>query len=108
MDSAKTEELVLLGAIIVHLIITLLILTYLSVCLRIWARYRVTKSPGWDDAAMIATLMLFTVYCALILVMSVREKSIQLWSQASIRTTLVVRHCSTTYIDVPSTQHANQ
>ncbi|EMD58555.1 hypothetical protein GGP41_006014 [Bipolaris sorokiniana] len=90
MDSAKVEELALLGAITVHLIITLLILTYLSVGLRIWARYRVTKSPGWDDAAMIATLMLFTVYCALILAMNFRVKSVKLWSQTSIRTTLIL------------------
>lgn len=108
MDSAKVEELALLGAITVHLIITLLILTYLSVGLRIWARYRVTKSPGWDDAAMIATLMLFTVYCALILAMNFRVKSVKLWSQTSIRTTLIVRHCLITDVTVPSVQQANQ
>ncbi|EUC42659.1 hypothetical protein COCMIDRAFT_39291 [Bipolaris oryzae ATCC 44560] len=89
MDSAKVEELALLGAITVHLIISLLILTYLSVGLRIWARYRVTKSPGWDDAAMIATLMLFTTYCAFILAMNFRAKSIEPWTQASIHTTLI-------------------
>lgn len=108
MDKANVEELALLGTITVHLIITLLILTYLSVGLRIWARYRVTKSPGWDDAAMIATLMLFTVYCALILAMTFRAKSIKPWTPTSIRTTLIVRDCAATHVAVSSVPYANQ
>ncbi|EUC28518.1 hypothetical protein COCCADRAFT_30238 [Bipolaris zeicola 26-R-13] len=38
---------------------------------------------------MIATLMLFTVYCALILAMTFRAKSIKPWTPTSIRTTLI-------------------
>lgn len=51
------EELVLLGKIIWVLVITLLVLSYVTVGLRLWVRYRITKSPGWDDVSMIATLV---------------------------------------------------
>ena len=59
MASAKLQELILLGYITFYLIITLIILSYITVALRLWVRYRITKSPGWDDAAMVATLVRF-------------------------------------------------
>lgn len=51
------EELFMLGRIIWILLLTLLTLSYVTVGLRLWVRYRITKSPGWDDAAMVLTLV---------------------------------------------------
>jgi hypothetical protein len=51
------QELHFLGSIIWVSVLTLLTLAYLSVGLRLWVRFRITKSPGWDDAAMVATLV---------------------------------------------------
>ena len=53
----KTHELVVLGGVTFALAITLLIGSWLAVGLRLWVRYRITKSPGRDDAAMVATLV---------------------------------------------------
>ncbi|KAL5115708.1 hypothetical protein ACEQ8H_006420 [Pleosporales sp. CAS-2024a] len=50
------EELILLGRILWALVLTLLVLAYVTVALRLWVRFRITKSPGWDDAAIVATL----------------------------------------------------
>ncbi|KAH7128398.1 hypothetical protein B0J11DRAFT_578614 [Dendryphion nanum] len=67
------------------LIITLLILGWTTVVLRLWVRLRITKNPGWDDATMLLTLVfqlllvyfqsltlllqcLFSCYCAFIVV----------------------------------------
>jgi hypothetical protein len=47
----------MLGRIIWILVLTLLTLAYLTVGLRLWVRFRITKSAGWDDAAMVATLV---------------------------------------------------
>lgn len=93
MASSNLGNLRLLGSITNHLIITLLILGYLSVGLRLWARCRVTKSPGWDDVAMVATLLLFTTYCAFILAIHLRVKDDKFFTQKSIQTTLTVRRC---------------
>lgn len=38
-------------------VISILVLAWLTVSLRIWVRARMTKSMGWDDAAMILTLV---------------------------------------------------
>jgi hypothetical protein len=57
MISTKKEELFMLGRIIWILLFTLLILAYLAVALRLWVRFRITKSPGWDDATMVLTLV---------------------------------------------------
>lgn len=57
MASKKAQELALLGSISFSLILTLVVLAYITVALRIWVRCRITKSPGWDDAAMVATLV---------------------------------------------------
>lgn len=54
---SNLEELILLGRILWVLSLTLLTFSYLTVGLRLWVRCRVTKSPGWDDAAMVATLV---------------------------------------------------
>jgi hypothetical protein len=57
MASAEEQKLIFLGQFIRILVFTLLTLSYLTVGLRIWVRYRITRNPGWDDAAMIATLV---------------------------------------------------
>jgi hypothetical protein len=57
MLSPNHEELFMLGRIIWILVLTLLTLAYLTVGLRLWVRFRITKSAGWDDAAMVATLV---------------------------------------------------
>jgi hypothetical protein len=57
MASSNFEELFLLGRVIWILVLTLLTLSYITVGLRLWVRYRLTKSAGWDDAAMVATLV---------------------------------------------------
>jgi len=57
MANTNVQELILLGRIIWILLLTLLTLSYLTVGLRLWVRYRITKSPGWDDAAMVVTLV---------------------------------------------------
>ena len=54
---AQIEELFALGKITYILSITLIVGAWLAVGLRLWVRVRITKSPGWDDAAMIATLV---------------------------------------------------
>ncbi|KAF2660057.1 hypothetical protein K491DRAFT_589900 [Lophiostoma macrostomum CBS 122681] len=65
MDSKSTEQL---GQLTFALVVTLLILGYITVGLRLWVRLRITKNPGWDDITMIITLLLFTCYCSFILV----------------------------------------
>lgn len=89
MNSAKSKELVHLGTLTYYLVITLLTLAYTTVALRLWVRYRITKSPGWDDAAMVATLLLFTCYCAFIFVFIFRSQQRRLFSPESIHITLV-------------------
>lgn len=56
-STAQVEELFALGKIVFILSITLVIWAWLAVGLRLWVRFRITKSPGWDDAAMVATLV---------------------------------------------------
>ncbi|KAJ4330244.1 hypothetical protein N0V87_010166 [Didymella glomerata] len=72
-STAQIEELFALGKIVFILSITLVIWAWLAVGLRLWVRFRITKSPGWDDAAMVATLLLFTTYCAFILTIVIRS-----------------------------------
>jgi hypothetical protein len=57
MVSANLEELYMLGKIIWFSVIILLTLSYVTVGLRLWVRYRITKSAGMDDAAMVITLV---------------------------------------------------
>jgi hypothetical protein len=59
MVNTNFHELLMLGRIIWILVLTLLTLAYLTVGLRLWVRYRITKSAGWDDAMMVATLVCF-------------------------------------------------
>ncbi|KAF2828144.1 integral membrane protein [Ophiobolus disseminans] len=89
MASTNFEELFLLGRIIWVLVLTLLTLSYLTVGLRLWVRCRITKNPGWDDAAMLLTLMLFTCYCAFIIVITLRGGQAKLFNIDAIRVTLV-------------------
>lgn len=51
------RELIYLGTVSFYLIIVLIVLSCITVSLRLWVRCRITKSPGWDDAAMVATLV---------------------------------------------------
>jgi hypothetical protein len=90
MVNAKLQELLMLGTITFYLIIVLVVLSYVTVCLRLWVRFRITKSPGWDDAAMVATLLLFTSYCTFILVITFRSMDRKLFSPDAIHTTLIV------------------
>jgi hypothetical protein len=46
------------GAYIVPIVIVLLVLGYIVVGLRLWARFRISKSPGIDDA-----LIIFNMVC---------------------------------------------
>ena len=66
----QQSEIIELGTITFFLVITLLLLTWVSVALRLWVRVGITKSPGWDDAMMVMALCLFTCYCAFILVIA--------------------------------------
>jgi uncharacterized membrane protein len=91
MASEKLQELVLLGHITFYGIITLIILSYVTVGLRLWVRYRITRSPGWDDAAMVASLILFTCYCAFIIAITFRSMDRKLFGAEDIHVTLIVR-----------------
>ncbi|KAF1927218.1 uncharacterized protein M421DRAFT_65929 [Didymella exigua CBS 183.55] len=79
-STAQIEDLIALGKAVFVLSITLVILAWLAVGLRLWVRFRITKSPGWDDAAMVATLLLFTTYCAFILTIIMRSGDGRLFS----------------------------
>ena len=58
---ANIQELITLGKVVFILSITLVIWAWLAVGLRLWVRFRITKSQGWDDAAMVATLVSCTI-----------------------------------------------
>ncbi|KAI8932877.1 hypothetical protein NX059_010357 [Plenodomus lindquistii] len=87
--SAKVKELFFLGTLTYYLLIILLALAYTTVALRLWVRFRITKSPGWDDAAMVATLLLFTSYCAFIFVTIFRSAERRLFTPDAIHVTLI-------------------
>lgn len=90
MASEKLQELVLLGRITFYGIIILIVLSYITVGLRLWVRYRITRSPGWDDAAMVASLLLFTCYCAFIMAITCRSMDRKLFGEEDIHVTLIV------------------
>ena len=54
---AQIQDLIALGKVVFALSITLIIWAWLTVVLRLWVRFRITKAQGWDDAAMVATLV---------------------------------------------------
>lgn len=56
-STAQIQELFALGKVVFVLSITLVVWAWLAVGLRLWVRFRITKSPGWDDAAIVATLV---------------------------------------------------
>ncbi|KAF1844212.1 uncharacterized protein K460DRAFT_388086 [Cucurbitaria berberidis CBS 394.84] len=89
MANAELQELILLGYITFYLIITLIVLSYIAVGLRLWVRYRITKSPGWDDATMVAALLLFTCYCSIILAITFRSQQRKLFNKEDIHVTLI-------------------
>ncbi|KAF3039420.1 hypothetical protein E8E12_009173 [Didymella heteroderae] len=80
-STAQIQELFALGKIVFILSITLVVWAWLAVGLRLWVGFRITKSPGWDDAAMVATLLLFTTYCAFILTITIRSGQGNLFSK---------------------------
>ncbi|KAF2996508.1 hypothetical protein E8E13_005873 [Curvularia kusanoi] len=89
ISAAAIQELFTLGRIVFILSITITALAWLTVGLRLWVRFRITKSPGWDDAAMIATLLLFTTYCAFILTITLRSGQGKLFSNKEKHLSLV-------------------
>ncbi|KAH7066820.1 hypothetical protein BKA63DRAFT_607721 [Paraphoma chrysanthemicola] len=89
MASTDLRELFLLGRTLWILLLTLLVLAYVTVSLRLWVRYRITKSAGYDDMAMVATLILFTFYCAFIIVITLRGADRKLFNPEDLRVTLV-------------------
>lgn len=95
VSTGQIHELVILGKIVFALSIALLIWAWLAVALRLWVRFRITKSPGWDDAAIVATLvsldipydfidlpskLFFTTYTAFILTITLRSSKGKLFS----------------------------
>ncbi|KAF2034004.1 hypothetical protein EK21DRAFT_97795 [Setomelanomma holmii] len=89
MANTNFHELFLLGRILWVLVLTLLVLSYVTVFLRLWVRYRITKSPGWDDLVMGLTLLLYTCYCAFIIVITLRGADRELFNVEAIHVTLV-------------------
>ncbi|KAF2119835.1 hypothetical protein BDV96DRAFT_312197 [Lophiotrema nucula] len=75
--------------ITVDLVIILLLLCWTTVGLRLWVRFKITRSPGWDDAFMVFTLCLFTCYCSFLLVISQQGFLNQLPTTDSLMKTLV-------------------
>ncbi|KAF2429293.1 hypothetical protein EJ08DRAFT_572017, partial [Tothia fuscella] len=51
----------------VPLTILFLVLTYISVALRLWTRKSFVRITGWDDITMLVTLLTFSVFCATLL-----------------------------------------
>ncbi|KAH7406883.1 hypothetical protein DE146DRAFT_676194 [Phaeosphaeria sp. MPI-PUGE-AT-0046c] len=91
MAGTKTDigELILLGRILWFMSLTLLTLSYITVGLRLWVRCRITKSAGWDDFSMVATLILFTCYCAFILIVTLRGQERRLFDLKDIHQSLI-------------------
>ncbi|ORY13369.1 hypothetical protein BCR34DRAFT_267352 [Clohesyomyces aquaticus] len=71
------------------LVITLLITSWTTVSLRMWGRIRITKTPGWDDAMMVLTLILFTFYCSFIVVVIAGGGFSQFSTVKSLKKTLI-------------------
>ncbi|PVH91831.1 hypothetical protein DM02DRAFT_702733 [Periconia macrospinosa] len=86
---SKIGELIMLGQILWVSIIVLLVMAYVTVGLRLFVRYRITKSPGWDDAAMVLTLMLFTCYATFLIIITRRGAEQRLFALNDIHVTLV-------------------
>ncbi|KAF2641983.1 hypothetical protein P280DRAFT_449381 [Massarina eburnea CBS 473.64] len=86
---AHPDEIKELGDAVFGLIITLLILSWATVALRMWVRLGITKLPGWDDATMILTLLLFTCYCAFVLIITVGSRSHQQFTGAEFMQSLL-------------------
>jgi cell division protein FtsL len=114
--AANLQELITLGKVVFVLSITLIIWAWLAVGLRLWVRFRITKSPGWDDAAMVATLvsqllplinislplqLLFTIYCAFILTITMRSAQGKLFDEKDRYLSLVVRYNPTEFYRTP-------
>lgn len=59
VNSGYPSEIIELGRAVYALIITLLVLSWIAVALRLWVRLRLTKAPGWDDATILFTLVRF-------------------------------------------------
>lgn len=85
------QELASLGDLFFVLAVTLLVVSWATVGLRIWVRYGITKAPGWDDAAIVFTLCLFTCYVAFILVLITTARGMQAFTFVQVNQTLLVR-----------------
>jgi hypothetical protein len=57
MANTSGEQLLKLAQQTGALVITLLVLGYCSVLLRLWVRLRITKNTSWDDATMVLSLV---------------------------------------------------
>lgn len=84
------DELKSLGDLTFLLAVILLILSWITVSLRIWVRFGITKTPGWDDAAMVFTLCLYTCYIAFILVIVVSARKLQGFTLEQVKQSLLV------------------
>ncbi|PVH95838.1 hypothetical protein DM02DRAFT_536497 [Periconia macrospinosa] len=82
------KELFSLGEIFFFLSIGLLVVSWIAVALRIWVRVSITKSPGWDDAAIIFTLCLFTCYVSFLLVLIMSARDMRAFTPNQIKETL--------------------
>ncbi|KAF2874168.1 hypothetical protein BDV95DRAFT_604366 [Massariosphaeria phaeospora] len=57
------------GELQAHITIAFLVLTWFFIALRVWTRTYVISNFGWDDSSMILAGMMFTVYCASMLIL---------------------------------------
>jgi hypothetical protein len=56
-NPAEVKEMIYLGTILAAVLFGSLILSYVTVALRLWVRCRITRSASWDDGAIVATLV---------------------------------------------------
>jgi len=52
-----SDDIVVWGTAMFSLVVILLIFSWITVALRLWVRVGITRSPGWDDATMLFTLV---------------------------------------------------
>ncbi|CAI6336321.1 unnamed protein product [Periconia digitata] len=84
-----TNELGSLGDLTFIVAVALLALSWITVSLRVWVRFGITKSPGWDDAAMVFTLCLFTCYVTFILIVIISLRATQAVTIEQVKQSLI-------------------
>ena len=52
------------GPIILIVSIVFLVLSWITIALRLYVRSKMINSLGWDDATMLLGVVIFTLYCA--------------------------------------------